>query len=426
MIRIRHAVICLVFATFVTLGLYYGSVSGSITVKSLQSKVPQIVGLGDYFDSDNSDVQNQSQPASTPGDGSGASNATSGSLATTAPTGGSSGSRYTRSLVMARLKEESVTWLDGVDLGADIKKFIYIADDPTAPLHPPKNKGHEVMTYLTYIIEFYDQLPDVSIFMHAHQDAWHNNELLNWDAAEMIKRLSSERVQRQGYMNMRCHWKPGCPDWIHPGQIQRDKDKLEQSYMASTWAELFVDKPIPAVLAQPCCSQFAVSRNQIRLTPRETYRHYRDWLLRSEISDVTSGRIFEYIWQVIFANESVFCPSQRACYCDGYGVCFETDKTFDKWFELRYERQMAEKELREWEEKAEAIEKFRDKDGRLPGIEAGELQVPEIGRKEQLEASIEEKKAELERRRLEALERGRDPRIRAESDGRPWKEGDGF
>ena len=46
---------------------------------------------------------------------------------------------------------------------------IYVVDDPYAPLHPPKNKGHEVMVYLTYIIDHYDELADVTMFMHAHQ-----------------------------------------------------------------------------------------------------------------------------------------------------------------------------------------------------------------------------------------------------------------
>jgi hypothetical protein len=123
------------------------------------------------------------------------------------------GSNYTRTLVMPRMTGENVDWVDEIPA---IKKAIYVADDPSAPLHPPKNKGNEVMIYLTYIIDNYDALPDVSIFMHAHRYSWHNNDLLYHDAAEMIKMLSSERVQRQGYMNMRCL---GTPD-VRNGCIQ--------------------------------------------------------------------------------------------------------------------------------------------------------------------------------------------------------------
>ncbi|EXJ88361.1 hypothetical protein A1O1_05291 [Capronia coronata CBS 617.96] len=429
MLHARRAVVCLAVATLLSLLIYYRSASASITVNSLRSTVPQVIGLGDYFNTADKDVGSQnsttSQPeyphASKPPADAGPSES-GGSVV---PTSRPPKANFTRSLVMARTMKESVEWLDEVDLGPGITKQIYVADDPNAPLHTPKNKGHEVMVYLTYILDNYDNLPDVSIFMHAHRYAWHNDDLLNFDASEMIQRLSSERVQRQGYMNMRCHWMPGCPEWIHPGQIEEDREKLEQSLMADAWAELFPLKPIPNVLAQPCCSQFALSRDKIREQPRERYLHFRDWLLRSQIRDTMSGRIFEYLWQVIFTDESTFCPNQRTCYCDGFGVCFESEETFDKWFEIRHHMRNAETELREWEDKAKEIEAYR-KDGKLQGIEAGDVQVPAFGQKEQLATLIRELSADLEHRRTEAIQRGTDAKIRAESDGRTWKEGDGY
>ncbi|KIX01552.1 uncharacterized protein Z518_09278 [Rhinocladiella mackenziei CBS 650.93] len=428
MIHARRALVCLALAIPVSLLLYYRSTSTSITVSSLRTTVPQVVGLGEYFDSEEQYVDDTDPSGSVlefPDDSDPSTDPISFEPFDITSTGKPPGYNYTRNLVMARTNKEDVSWLDEVDLGPEITKLVYVADNQSAPLHPPQNKGHEVMTYLTYILDFYDDLPDVSIFMHSHRYAWHNDDLLNFDSSEMIKRLSIERVLREGYMNMRCHWMPGCPEWIHPGNIEPDKEKQEQALMAEAWAELFPYKPIPNILAQPCCSQFALSRERIRDVPRETYSHYRDWLLRSEIRDTMSGRIFEYLWQVVFTDESTFCPNQRTCYCDGFGVCFESEETFDKWFEIGHQKKTAEKELREWEEAAEEIEKYRI-DGKLQGIEAGELKVPEIGKKEELVALIRELDEDLEERRLQAIERGADPRIRAESDGRAWKEGDGF
>lgn len=74
---------------------------------------------------------------------------------------------YTSTLVIARTKEEDMSWLQKEI--PDQSTAIYVVDDPSAPLHPPKNKGHEVMVYLTYIIDHYDELADVTMFMHAHQ-----------------------------------------------------------------------------------------------------------------------------------------------------------------------------------------------------------------------------------------------------------------
>lgn len=428
MIHARRVVVCLALATLLSLLVYYRTASASVTINSLRSTVPQVIGLGDLFNTED-DYGSQDSTASRP-EYPHASNPPvdarpSASVGSVVPTIRPPGTNYTRNLVMARTKKEDVNWLEEVDLGPEITKMVYVVDDPNAPLHTPKNKGHEVMVYLTYILDNYDKLPDISIFMHAHRYAWHNDDLLNYDAAEMIKRLSSERVQRQGYMNLRCHWNPGCPEWIHPGKIEEDHEKKEQALMADAWAELFPLEPIPKVLAQPCCSQFALSRDRIQVLPRERYSHLRDWLLRSQIRDTMSGRIFEYLWQVIFTGESTVCPNQRTCYCDGFGVCFESEDSFDKWFEIRFNMKEAEKELREWEDKAKEIETYR-KDGKLQGIEAGELQVPEFGKKEEYTTLIRDLSADLEYRRLEAIQRGTDPKVRAESDGRAWKEGDGF
>lgn len=57
-----------------------------------------------------------------------------------------------------------------------------------------------MMVYLSYIIDRYEDLADVNVFVHSHRWAWHNNELLGNDAVEIISRLSSERVQREGFM----------------------------------------------------------------------------------------------------------------------------------------------------------------------------------------------------------------------------------
>jgi hypothetical protein len=127
------------------------------------------------------------------------------------------GHNYTSVLVIAKTKGENIEWMD--EKLPDQVKHIYVADDPKAPLHPPKNKGHEVMVYLTWIIDNYDKLPDVAMFMHAHQLTWHNDDLLGNDAVQLVKRLSRQRVWREGFVNMRCSWYPGCPDWMHPGEI---------------------------------------------------------------------------------------------------------------------------------------------------------------------------------------------------------------
>lgn len=51
---------------------------------------------------------------------------------------------------------------------------IYAVDQPDSEryLHTPKNKGKESMAYLTYLIDHYDNLTDVQVFVHSHGDGY--------------------------------------------------------------------------------------------------------------------------------------------------------------------------------------------------------------------------------------------------------------
>ncbi|KAK2868086.1 hypothetical protein FQN49_003172 [Arthroderma sp. PD_2] len=247
------------------------------------------------------------------------------------------GKKYTRTLVIASLQEEETDWAEEVARDdPTLTAAVYIVDNSTARNTVPENKGHEVMVYLTYIIDHYYTLSDVSIFMHAHLLSWHNNDLLNSNSADMVKRLRSAKVIRDGYMNLRCHWEPGCPDHIHPITGGDDLSNIpEAAVLGKSWQELFPNSQLPEVLSQTCCGQFAVSADRLRSIPRDTYLFYRDWLLESPLPDNLSGRVWEYVWQYIFAGVEELCPAEHICYCEGYGVCFNGKPEYDYYNEMK-------------------------------------------------------------------------------------------
>ena len=109
---------------------------------------------------------------------------------------------YSQTLVVASTSDEDTTWI-AAELPS-LQRAVYVVDDPHAPLHVPAAKGHETMVYLTYIIDHYDNLSDVTIFTHARREAWHNNALQDLDLAEMLRALDSGHVVRKGYFNLRC------------------------------------------------------------------------------------------------------------------------------------------------------------------------------------------------------------------------------
>ena len=329
-------------------------------------------------------------------------------------------SNYSRLIVIPRMGEDDVTWISTELPGLDVS--VYVADDPGASLHPPKNKGHEVMIYLSYLIDNYHHLPDIVLFMHAHRWTHHNNLLLGSDASQMINALNGAHVMREGYVNMRCHWSPGCPEWLRPTSQQDTLGKQEEAVLERCWKELFPFDTLPSFLAQPCCAQFALSRDRIHSIPRSRFVYYRDWILKTPLSDYISGRIWEYSWQYIFTQHNAHCPSEHVCYCDGFGVCFGGESNYKQYVELLSRKNKLSEELER-------------SDGSHHGDEASVLETSDLNSSHTkgsthkvsfLAAQVANLETELIARRHEAQRRGADPRLRAEECGRLWAEGDGF
>ena len=311
-----------------------------------------------------------------------------------------------RHLVVCKIKSADTSWIERELPTADVS--IYVVDDPQAQFTVPKNKGRESMAYLTYIIDHYDKLADIEIFLHSDQLAWHNNDLLDDDSAKVVKALSAAHVLRVGYLNLRCHHEPGCPDWLHidkPESELNDWLKLEERYYTSAvWREMHPYAPIPSAVSQPSGNQFAVSRATIRSQPRSEYIRYREWLLNTPLEDKISGRFFEYIWQFVFTGQAELCPPMNLCYCEGFGICFGGPREFDNYFELR-------KESRKWSSKAEDLAR----EGQGEGDEA---------------INARGKSANITRQmnllKDAAFIRGEKPENRAKEGGRSWSPGDGF
>ena len=329
------------------------------------------------------------------------------------------GSDYSRVMVIPRTKDENITWIAEELPGLDTS--VYVVDEPSAPQHPPKNKGHEVMVYLSYIIDHYDNLPDIIIFMHAHRWTYHNNELLGADAAQMIRRLSNEHVVRSGFVNMRCSWAPGCPAWLYFNSTEDVMGKQEESSLARSWRELFPLESIPPYLAQPCCAQFAVSSQRILSIPKSRFAFYRDWMMKTPLTDYVSGRIMEYSWQYIFTGQGAMCPAEHLCHCDTYGVCFGSSAQYETFVRLGHRRDDLNSDL----EKLKEAEKLYNEQS-LSASNTTNITAPDHKRYEQLQEQIASLDKERESRKEKALVRGSDPRLRADECGRPWKEGDGF
>jgi hypothetical protein len=223
-----------------------------------------------------------------------------------------------RVVVMAKLPEDDTSWVE-TDL-LDWQSAIYHIDiehphntstlDPITndTLRTLRNKGMEANAYLAYIVQNYDSLPSTIAFIHPHKDgyplAWHTD---NYEHSNVVslQTLNIDFIQRNGYANLRCIHDPGCPHEVMPFRDPPEEHRTIEAAMPDAWRDLFNNTNVPQILATPCCAQFAVSSEQVRKRPLEEYRKYYRWLMETELKDETSGRVFEYLWHILFGKEPV-------------------------------------------------------------------------------------------------------------------------
>lgn len=89
-------------------------------------------------------------------------------------------------------------------------------------LVPHASRGREASAYLSYILDYYDNLPPYSIFIHAGEEQRHN-DLFGAKTKTVLENLRLEAVEAKGYINLRCLHSPGCPSHVHPNNpTQKD------------------------------------------------------------------------------------------------------------------------------------------------------------------------------------------------------------
>lgn len=312
---------------------------------------------------------------------------------------------YQKALIVASLQSENTSWV--AEQLPEVEPYIYVVDDPTANLTVPRNWGNELMVYLTFIIDHYDQLPDIMIFVHAHEYTHlHNAPIFNYSTPALVRALNPHRVVREGYMNLNCgDWREGyCTAQTRP--VEEHPTKFHRR----AWEELFPEYPLPQVLAQSCCSQFATSRERVQQVPLAKWTHYREWLLSVPPENHNPGWVWEYLWQFVLGGEHVYCPASHVCFCDGFGACFGGEANFTDFVRLQDARETMRQNI--W-----AVDRI-EKQVRLDGGNFSEF---DFQRRENMRATMQDLDVEMGRRTALAFERGKDPElVRQETDLSTW------
>lgn len=225
-----------------------------------------------------------------------------------------------KELVIASVIGDNTSWVN--EYFSDWKTNLYVANNPNATLTVPHNKGREAMVYLTYLIDRYESLPDIAVFIHSLRYQWHNEDPM-YDGVPVLRSLQLPQVKKRGYVSLRCTWSLGCPSELHPLSPSSNTDDRSQSEAAyaSVFRLLFPNTPVPEVVGAHCSSQFAVSRERVLERPKSDYERIRSWLVDTDLVDQISGRVIEYMWHIIMQMPAVDCQPAGECFCETFGLC---------------------------------------------------------------------------------------------------------
>lgn len=162
------------------------------------------------------------------------------------------------------------------------------------------NVANEATTYLYYILQNYDSLPENVIFIHDENESWHHDGKITENMEFWIKKYEESGSQYYEINKMTIN---------KPDDYHNDAEK-------ELWTQVFEPQLGNYNEVSPstgkCCAQFIVSKNQIHKHPKDFYQKYYNWLIdntagegNGDTNNIYSGyytsRYAEWSWRFIFS-----------------------------------------------------------------------------------------------------------------------------
>jgi hypothetical protein len=150
------------------------------------------------------------------------------------------------------------------------------------------NRGNESSSYIRYIIDNWDNLPDYVAFIHGHETAHHQKH-----KEHMLTLI--DRAQRSGFVTLNGMWL-GEPA---PSNVKRDY----YLQIAKYWYlfEPYMKKYPNKSLFTDACGQFIVSKDEITKYPLKAWQTWYEALIHPDTHQEL-GFVFEYTWHYIFGQ----------------------------------------------------------------------------------------------------------------------------
>jgi len=165
------------------------------------------------------------------------------------------------------------------------------------------NKAKSETNICKFLYQFYDKLPENTIFVHQYEyKSYHNGSLV--DLLNSSKLYDNyKRSKTPGYISLNCK---------KMGNINSQKKKMVYSgWWGGTMSYFFgnILRYHNFTKNKKACAQFIVSKQRVRSLPKEFYGNMYNWLVKNSIGNTNKGidpiskmRLFSPIDNHILSN----------------------------------------------------------------------------------------------------------------------------
>ena len=197
-------------------------------------------------------------------------------------------------IICARYKKD-VSFLNDIKIKSNI---IQKCIDDNCDTNTCPNIGNEASSYLYYIINNWDTMPNNLIFIHDENNSWHHSGAITENIYSWIKNYEDTGSKYYEFNSVSVD--PAVIHGVHPNdhkEFQIYYSENLEKYLGK-WKDLEL-KP------RRCCAQFIVSRNQIKKNPLEMYQSLYNWILTYNMDHVDrpsfqKGLYCEFSWNFMF------------------------------------------------------------------------------------------------------------------------------
>lgn len=184
-------------------------------------------------------------------------------------------------------------------------KFPYtIVDKTMAP-----NIANEATSYLWFILNNWDNLPENMIFIHDHNESWHQDGQFTDNINTYIKDFENSGSKYYNFNK--------CGDGSRLYSSEK-MDEFHNRFWKECMQETFGDIEDSQSTCNKCCAQFIVNKQNVKNKPKEFYQNLYDWMidntndknnnfhnpkhLDDRTNSVSMGQTLEWTWSHIFQN----------------------------------------------------------------------------------------------------------------------------